>query len=83
MNTKYVFPGGEKNYILKVKNSCALHSEIKTVHNGIILPLMESDYKWGGTWNSGGVCDSDGNFLDESLYCGEWIKRGKGGGYTK
>ena len=80
MNTKYLFPGSENHFILKTKNACILKSDIKTVPNGIILPLRESDAHSGGAWYSGGVCDSEGNFLNESVYEGIYVKRGKGGG---
>ena len=71
LNTKYLFPDRESNFILEIKNSCVLKSEIKAVPNGIVLPLLY------GNSNSGGVCDSEGRFLDESLLRGEWIKRGR------
>ena len=76
MNTDYLFPGREDLFRLKVKNTESLKAEIMTVKDGIILPHLY------GHNDSGGVCDAERKFLQESLCRGEYIKRGGEYGLT-
>lgn len=49
----------------------------KCYDNATILPLKE-DYREekNGKWGKGGVVDSQGNFVQESAYTGDWVSQG-------
>lgn len=60
----------EDMFRLEERNTESLKAEIMTVKDGIILPHLY------GHNDSGGVFDADGKIIQESLYRGEYIKRG-------
>lgn len=44
--------------------------KVNSYDNGIILPSKIVDN--GPMWGLGGACDSDNNFISDSLYDGGW-----------
>lgn len=72
MEYKYMFPNREKvvAFSKREKSEDKIQTKVLSVPNGFILPCKNKDPL------SGGVCNSEGKFLEESLYIGDWLKCG-------